>query len=137
MFRLCPDRGMTLVEVLVATLILALAVGGLVQGLIAIMETIDLARDQSQATTDLRSMLERIRATPFDFLTTQFPDSIVNGPVSSPYTGIVGTYMLRQENITVTYANATTDPLEINVALAWQDKRSRPRAASMATFRTR
>ncbi len=135
--RLCHDRGTTLVEVLAATLILALALGGLIQGLITIMETIDLARDQSQTTTDLRSMLERIRATPFDYLTTRFPNGVVNGPVSLPYTGIVGTYVLPQENITVAYANATADPLEINVALAWQDKRGRVRTASMATFRTR
>jgi len=126
-----------LVEVLVALLVFSVALGGILSCLVNIMETIDLAHDQSQATSDLRSMLERVRATPFDDILTRFPHGTVNGPALYPYTDILGNYALDQESVVVTYANATTDPLEIHVGLSWQDKRRRTRTASMATYRTR
>jgi Tfp pilus assembly protein PilV len=135
--KLSSHSGTTLIEILIATLVFVVALGALSQSLVAIMGAIDLSRDRGQATTDLRSMLERIRATPFDYLTTRFPNGTANGPVLYPYTNITGTYALRQENITVIYADPLVDPLEINVALTWQDKRGRTRTASMATFRTR
>jgi len=130
-------RGTTLVEVLVALLVFSVALGGLVSSLLNIMEVIDLARDTSQATADLRSMLERIRATPFDDILARFPNGTANGPALYPYTDILGNYTISNESVVVTYANTTTDPLEIHVALSWQDKRGRTRSTSMATYRTR
>ena len=130
-------RGVTLVEVLVATLIFSLALTALLGSMIAINDLLDLNRDRSQATLDLRSMMERIRATPFSDITTHFPNGTLDGSITWPYTGIIGTATLRAEHITVTFANLNVDPLEIKTTLTWLDKKGRSRNASMATFRTK
>jgi len=130
-------KAMTLVEVLMATLVFLIAVPSILQGLIGIMAVADNAKDRNIATTDLQSMLESIKAVPFDDVVTRFPDNIANGPVSNPYSNITGNYTLDNEQITVRYANPGSDPLEINTTVSWRDKRGGGRNALMHTFRTR
>lgn len=128
---------MTLFEVLVAVFIFSVAMGALLNSFSAIIEVIDLARDKSHAVADLRSVLEHMRATPFDLLTTRFPNGTQDGTATNNYTAIVGGYRLTNQHIVVTYADTNTDPLEIKTTLSWQDKRARTRNASLSTFRTR
>jgi prepilin-type N-terminal cleavage/methylation domain-containing protein len=131
------QKGMTLVEILIAALIFSLALGALLKSMGSIIEVIDLARDKSQAVADLRSVLEHMRATPFDLLTARFPNGTQDGTAINNYTAIVGGYKLASEHITVSYVDPNTDPLEIKTMLSWQDKRARTRNASLSTFRTR
>jgi Tfp pilus assembly protein PilV len=135
--KIRSHRGATLVEVLVATIIFSLALTALLGSMVAINDLLDLNRERSQATLDLKSMLERVRATPFSNIITRFPNGTVDGPGLWPYSSIVGNYTLRAQHITVTFANPNTDPLEIKTTLTWLDKQGRNRNASMATFRTR
>ena len=130
-------KGMTLIEVLIAALIFSVALGVLLSSIGAIVDLLDIAQDSSQATSDLKNMMERIRATPFDAITTKFTNGATDGPVSNLYTTIVGGYNLRNEHFTVSYANPNTDPLEILVTATWQDKKGRSFNTTMSTFRTR
>ncbi|OIO36489.1 MAG: hypothetical protein AUJ74_02010 [Candidatus Omnitrophica bacterium CG1_02_44_16] len=130
-------NGMTLVEVLIATLIFSVALGVLLSSLGAIIDLLDIAQDRSQATSDLKNMMEKIRATPFDAITTRFTNGTTDGPVTNPYTAIVGGYNLKNEHMIVSYANPNTDPLEILVLANWQDKKGRAFNTTISTFRTR
>jgi prepilin-type N-terminal cleavage/methylation domain-containing protein len=131
------NSGMTLIEILIATLVFSLALGALLGSISAVVDVIDLSRDRTQVTLDLRNMLEKMRATPFDALTTKFPNNLLNGPASNPYSAIVGNYSLRSESIAVTYPNPNADPLEMQVTVNWLDKKGHARNGSISTFRTR
>jgi len=133
----CGTKGMTLIELLIATLIFTIALGALLNSMLAVLYLIDLAKDQTIATSDLRNIMEAIRVTPFTNTLSLFPDSVVDGQVNNSYQSIVGGYGLNNEHITVTYADVYSDPLEIKVNLAWADKRSRNHSASVSTFKTR
>jgi prepilin-type N-terminal cleavage/methylation domain-containing protein len=135
--KMCKKRGMTLIEVLIAALIFSVALGVLLSSIGAIVDLLDIAQDSTQATGDLKSMMERIRATPFDAITTRFTNGTIDGPVTNPYTAIVGGYNLRDEHLTVSYVNPNIDPLEILIMATWQDKKGRAFNTTMSTFRTR
>ncbi len=129
--------GVSLIEILVAVLIFTLAMGGLLSCIFSTMYLSEISRNSTIATADLRNIMEKIRATPFDHLTADFPHNVQDGPVAKPYQDIVGGYRLVNEHITATYANPNSDPLEIKVTAVWQDKRGRNANASLYTFRTR
>jgi prepilin-type N-terminal cleavage/methylation domain-containing protein len=131
------NKGMTLIEILIAALVFTLAFGALLSSLTATVQLIDLAKARSIAVSDLRDMMEKIRATPFADMLSLFPDSLVDGPAYNSYQSIVGGYDLNSEQITVTYADAGSDPLEIRVDLSWQDARGRTYNISLSTFKTR
>ncbi len=135
--KINTKRAMTLIEVLIAALIFSLVLGTILGSLEAIVDFLDYTRDSSQSTADLKNMMERLRATPFDSLTTKFTNGVTDGPGSNLYTTIVGGYTLRNEHITVSYVNPNVDPLEIKVTNAWQDKKGHSYNASTVTFRTR
>jgi len=137
MIRRAKNIGATLLELVVATLVFSVALGALLSGMTTILQLIDHSRDQTVAVTDLRNMLEKIRATAFANMQARFPNGVANGPAGNRYSTLLGGYTLRNEQITVTYPSVGADPLEIRVTVNWQDKRSRNWAVSGSTFKTR
>lgn len=135
--KMMSTKGMTLIEVLIAVLVFSVALGALLNSLVAIVDLVDLSKDKTVANGDLKNMLERIKATPFDSIPTRFTDGLADGPAANLYTNIVGGYTLRNEHITVTYPNPNSDPLEILIRLNWQDKKGRNFNTTVSTFRTR
>jgi prepilin-type N-terminal cleavage/methylation domain-containing protein len=135
--RKIRNKGMTLVEVLIAAMVLSMAAGAILSSMNAVLEIIDAARDRTQATSDLRTMLERVKATPFDNLIARFPNGTVDNSGNDTYSGIVGSYVLTNQHIVVTYPDPNAEPLEVSVVLSWQDKRGRSKNASMHTYRAR
>jgi Tfp pilus assembly protein PilV len=135
--KIHDTKGMTLVELLIATLVFTIALGALLSSLIAVLYLIDLSKDQTIATYALRNMMEAVRVTPFTDMLSLFPNSVVDGKGNNSYQPIVGGYTLSNEHITVTYVNVYSDPLEIKVNLTWADKRARNHNTSISTFKTR
>ena len=130
-------KGMTLVELLIATLVFTIALGALLSSMLTVLYLIDLAKNQTIAISDLRNMMERIRVTVFADTLSLFPNSVVDGQVHNTYQFVVGGYSLNNEHITVTYADIHSDPLEIKVNLTWADKRARNHSTTVSTFKTR
>jgi Tfp pilus assembly protein PilV len=135
----CADnkKGTTLIEILVATLVFVVALGALLSSITALLYLVDLSKEQTIAVGDSRNMMEKIRATAFADMQTQFPNAVIDGPSARSYSTVLGGYALSSEHITVTYANINSDPLEIKVSVSWQDKRRRGRNVSSSTFKTR
>jgi len=131
------QKGMTLAEIVVIGLIFVIVIGPLLTSISSLLYLMDMAKCQSTAVVDLNSIMERIKATPFNNMMISFPDAVVDGPVSNSYPAIIGGYILQNEHITVTYADINADPLEIHTTATWDDKNGRPYTTSMSTFKTR
>ena len=131
------NKGLSVVEILIASLVFILALAGLMSSVIAVFALIEQARDRSVAVADLSSLMEQARATAFDNLAAFFPNGVTDGPGASRYYDILGGYRLPSEHITVTYPSVNSDPLEMCSILSWQDKAGRSFNISMSTYRTR
>jgi Tfp pilus assembly protein PilV len=134
------SKGMSLIDLLVSILILAITSAAFLGILLTALNFIDSAKEQTIAVYDLRDMMESIRSTrttPFSTMLTNYPNGIQDGPGARPYTTVVGNYTLRSEHITVTYPNTAAEPLEVRVTVTWQDKFGRSLSTAMSTFKSR
>jgi len=130
-------RGVSLVEVLVAVMIISFVSVGILQTFLVNLNAAELNRGNTVAMAHLGNMLEKIRCAAFDDLTTRFPNQDVDGPTGNNYADIVGGYTLPNEHITVTYTDPSTDPLEIIITLTWRYRNTLDRTNALATKRTR
>ena len=131
--RLRRKAGATMVEIVLAMLVLVIAGGGAYLSHLYSHQLSEHANDSLQAVNDLDDMLERIHATAFNNLQADFPDGVADG--GGAYAAIVDGYTLPNEQITVTYPSATTVRLEMLVTVTWVT-RGRARTASLSTVRT-
>ena len=111
-------RGMTLIEVLVAILVVSLSGLGLLGAYRSVMEMTEVSQQADRAIDDLKDIMERIKTTPFTSLAVVFPSGVADG--GGLYAPIVGGYVLSGEQITVAHQpNAAADPRELIVTLRW------------------
>ena len=131
------SKGMTLVEILVATAVFTIAMAGLLNTFFTLMYLFQVTESYEVAIADLRDVMEQIKATAFTDILADFPHGITGGPSGAPYSAIVGNYTLTNENITVTYANVAAEPLEIKVSVQWSDSKGRLQQVSTSTLKRR
>ena len=125
-------KGLTLVELMIVSFVLAVTIGALLVVFANALNQIVLSKELSIATDDLRDSLEKLKATPFANLTTQYPDG------SSIGSSVIGGFVLMNEVITVTYPNGiNVDPLEVRVTVTWLSKDKRTRTQTFNTLLTR
>ena len=130
-------KGISLVDILVSIFILAITAAAFLSVLLTALYFIDLSREQTIAVSDLRNMMEAIRATPYSNMLKSFPHNTQDGPSTMRYSALLGGYSLSGEHITVTYPNTSADPLEVKAALTWMNKYGRALSSSMSTFKAR
>jgi len=121
-------KALTLVELMLVSSILLVAILALWQVYIASLGLVIQAKEKNIAVDDSRDVLEKIRCTAFAAITANFPNG-ADVPAAT-----IGGFLLRDERIQVTYPNGiNADPLQINIVITWtgQDKR-----AYGETFRT-
>ena len=135
--RIKNTKGMSLFEIMVATLVFVLAMGALLSSLTGVLYLISQAKDETIAVSDLKNIAERIRATSFNNVPVFFPNGTQDGPAFNLYPAIVGGYNLTSEHITVTYPDAGADPLEIRITATWQSRNGRSYNTALSTFKTR
>lgn len=110
---------------------------GLLAGYLSAQELIESTGATTVAFADLQDIMERMQATPFANLGTDFPDDgAADCNASRSYAALVGGYSLTGEAITVFYpAGVTADPTEIIVTACWST-RNRQRTVSLSLMKT-
>ncbi len=140
MVRRTPEqrRGMTLVELLLALMVLTIAGVGILGAYQHALHLTEVSQQSTLALNDLNDMMEKIKSTPFSQLTPAFPNGAVNGVLGGGpdlYSAIVGGYGLNQEQITVTHQpSIAADPRELVVEVSWTN-RGRVYRRQLATMR--
>lgn len=126
--------GFTFVELLLVIFVLITAGAGIIGSYFSTHYLSHYAKEVLMATDDLRDMMERINAAPFNALAASFPAGVANGTGNS-YPAIVGGYLLPGESITVTYPSVTATKREIIVTVSWTS-RGAARTSSLTGLRT-
>lgn len=113
----------TLMELLIATAVLALALGGSLALFIANLRLIESGKNLSIAINHARCVMEQIRDRNLSTLVLG-EDWTAWAQAEPPYGG--GCNSLNGEKINVTYPSGTTTaPLEIVVTVCWREKDKR------------
>jgi len=121
--------GFTFIEVVIATVVLAVAALVAFPTMLSFFELSDTAREENVATHDLMASIEDILCTPFANVTTTYPD----GQAIPKYTRL----HLRDESLVVRYDDPAADPLLVTVTATWSDQKGRPRQEIYRCVRTR
>lgn len=130
--------GLTFIETLVAVAIAVLVIVALLQAYVANIYMAEIAKGNTIASDDLKDMLEKILSAPFNELLIKFPNGTIDGPSANKYnTTVIGNYSMKNEHIVVTYANLTSDPLEVMVNVTWTDSKNRQHSNFLTTKKTR
>ena len=132
--RVSHHAGLSFIEIVLALFLFVLTGSGILSSYLSCHHLSEHATNTMRAVSDLDDMMERIRATPFNTLQTNFPSGVANG-LGNSYVGIVGGYTLDGEQIVVTYPSQTLVRLEILVTVNWT-QRGRARTTQLSTVRT-
>jgi Tfp pilus assembly protein PilV len=130
-------RGVTLIEVLIATVILVFASLAIIQFYFSSLRFSELNKEEAIAQMHLTNIAEAVKCASFSELITDFPNGVSDGTAGNSYSALVGGYTLGQEQIVVSYVNSTSDPLEVTLSLNWEDQRGASLARYLVTKRTR
>lgn len=129
--------GLTLVEILLAALIITVAAVAIIQSYLSSIYLSGANKEETIAQMQLTNMMEAIKCAPFNKIIVDFPNGTADGPAGNSYATLVGGYVLKNEQITVSYINPNSDPLEITVSVNWHDRRGVNRTKYLITKRTR
>ena len=123
-------KGFTIVELMIALIVASLTFGGYIGANILAQQNSEAMNERTLAIQDANRAIEQMRNT--SRTTTQaFPANVV---AVYPNNGTIqGSNNLTGEDIRITYANTTANPLDVTITVTWQ---SYARRASTATVRT-
>jgi prepilin-type N-terminal cleavage/methylation domain-containing protein len=122
--------GFTMIEVMVAMTVFVIAIVALMGVYLGIAALSESSRNLTQAMADARVVLEGLRDTSGGGL------AAVTGTDWTAWAENNGLTSLRDEAVTVTYADPAADPLSVTIQVTWEE-RQRARAATLNTLVTR
>ncbi len=128
------DAGLTLIEIMFASGVLATAVGIMFGALITLAVTGDIAEGRTRATTGMASVMEGIRASNLDVLTQTPAPVVVDGHTMAVTLEAVGSDGNPVTLPLESAINNLPNPVEIRVTLIWQDRRGRMYTSRAATM---
>jgi len=111
-----PPAGFTLVELLLATIIMSVVLVGLIQVFIQCSVLAEMARNKTIALSEAQGKIEEIRNYDYDAIAT---DYVLNGGLN-PFD------LSQLTGKGVIYIDSTnTELLEVEVVISWEDKYDR------------
>lgn len=125
--------GFSLLEVMIALAIITAVLGATAQALIRFHTQITFQHQRVSAMQNCRSVLDEMRALR-DHSPDEFPENITESWTDGLALGDIGT--LPSEVVTVTYQDASANPLEVRVTSEWRDPRNRLVSISLSTVIT-
>lgn len=108
-------RGFTLIEVVVTTLILGVALTALMAGFLSGLSLVESGRSMATAGADARAVLEEMRRV------SGSGTASVVGTDWAAWSRSAGLTALQNESVAVQYRNPAADPLEATVTVRWVD----------------
>lgn len=126
------EKGLTLIEVMITMAVVAIFLMGIMIGNAALQHAGEAAFERTRATQDAHRVIEMIRQSAKTVVT--FPDDVVI--LYPDGQEVDGFDALSNEIVTVTYEDATTDPLDLTVNVAWLENGRRAVNFSMRAMVT-
>ena len=120
------QQGMTLVEILITTVVVATVVLGFMGSATAIQFQQKTAYERSVPLQDANQVIELLRNAA---TTGTFPANVTSTSIPT-YTN------LTSEAITASYVNASANPLDVTVTVTYSDSSNRSTGASVRTLIT-
>ena len=130
-------QGMTLLEVMIAAGLMAVALVIIMGCIVSISATSELSEDQAMAAATITSVLEELHSSSFDQVMTYQPPSTTElgasaGVTVTCFDGSGNGYGLPLNPATLT--SPLPNPVEVQVTVVWRDKMGRPCTLRGSTF---
>ena len=109
-------RGFTLVEILIAVFILAVALIGLISVTVMIIKSNDFSRRMTTATTLAKDKLEQVKRLPYNNVASGVTTDYFNADSSA---GSTGAYFTRIITVTSNTPAANMKTVEVRVQWTW------------------
>ncbi|MFH1799689.1 MAG: prepilin-type N-terminal cleavage/methylation domain-containing protein [Candidatus Omnitrophota bacterium] len=125
------QAGFTFAELMIALVVVALVIGGYVAANVKAQQSAEAMHERTLAIQDANQVIEQMRDAS---KTGTFPANVVSAyPDASTPTGFAN---LPNETITVSYANATADPLDVTITVTWLSYTQREHTEAIQTYIT-
>lgn len=124
-------KGFTLIEVLMALLVVIPVILGTIGVNIYTYRTSETSRNTMTAVQDANTVVERIRNVASGQGLNQVVATYPSGQAVSGFAN------LTNEQVVVTYPSSTADPLAITITVTWQDPQGRAMSRALVTQVTR
>lgn len=123
------EKGLTLVEIMISMVVVAVLLIGIMIGNTVIQQANEAAFERTRAIQDTNQVMELMRRTA---ASGNFPSN-----VTSVYNGTVSGYTsLPSEAVTVSYVSATANPLDATVTVTWLENGRRAATSSLRALVT-
>lgn len=123
------EKGFTLIEIMITTIVVALVILGFVGATTSVQKVNQAAYERSVSFQDANRVVEQMRDAA---ASGTFPSN-----VTSSFSGAVsGFSSLTNQTVTVSYADASADPLDATVTVSYLENGTRAVSNSIRTFIT-
>jgi type II secretory pathway pseudopilin PulG len=131
---------MTLVELMIASGIVTIALVLTLGSIISVSSTTDLAEDRAMAAATITSVLEELRALPYQELLAYQPPVVAGTGVGT----VLSVACIASDGTAVplpvdssSFSGSFPNPVEVRVTVTWRDKMGRPYSLRNAAFLVR
>ncbi|MFH0984984.1 MAG: hypothetical protein V1882_05550 [Candidatus Omnitrophota bacterium] len=123
--------GFTFAELMIALVVTTLVVGGYVGANLKAQQNSEAMHERTLAIQDANQVIEQMRNTS---RTGTFPNNVVAAyPNDGTLTGFSG---LTDEEVTISYASATANPLDTTITVTWTSYAGRSETETVRTYIT-
>lgn len=128
-YHLCDEKGFTLIEIMIAAVVVAVVVLGFMGASTGIQMQGEAAHQRSIAIQDANRVIELMRDAA---ATGTFPAN-----VTSAYSGTLSGYTsLPSESVSVAYASTSANPLDVTVTVSYLENSRRTTSAAVRSYIT-